>query len=322
MTVAHGRPRAINRDDTNVAPIRPEDLADAAGRGDGKLFAAYTNICCILGDISETCSRNTMTLAKHQNFETLLQEWPSQVPEHLRFPSFGMSTEIYMSLQSQLNLRQLHLPYLLSLAIIGRSLKNETISAQPVIAASFVAGIFRDFLARDEIKHLAPIFSRYCIASGFFLALLQPLAEVWTACQPDMEVFRKSLQELGQRWKSAKAGLRALEHFISLREKQPRRAVQKVVWLTDRQMRLFDCFPREYCLSWDSLYEHCRRNPTAPDHFDGNINTTTTTTTGTNIPLVDSSVVVENIAEDHWAFNDADFEQFMWTNTEDWVSNI
>jgi hypothetical protein len=314
MTVAHGRPRAINRDDTNVAPIRPDDLVDAAGEGDGLLFVAYTNICCILGDISETCSRNTMTLAKHQNFENLLHEWPSQVPNHLRFPNFGVSTERYMSLQSQLNLRQLHLPYLLSLAIIGRSLKNETISAQPVIAASFVAGIFRDFLARDEIKHLAPIFSRYCIASGFFLALLQPLSELWAACQSDMDVFRKSLQELGQRWKSAKSGLRALEHFISLREKQPRRAVQ-VVWLTDHQRRFFDCFPRDYCLSWASLYEHCRLNPRAPDPLYGNA------TTDTNIPLVDTSVI-DNVAEDYWALNDADFEQFMWTNTEDWFSSL
>ncbi|OAL30023.1 hypothetical protein AYO22_01929 [Fonsecaea multimorphosa] len=315
MTVAHGRPRAINPDDTDVGPIRPEDLVDAAGRGDGQLFAAYTNICSILGEISETCSRNTMTLAKHQNFETLLQEWPSQIPEHLRFPKFGVSTERYMSLQSQLNLRQLHLPYLLSLAIIGRSLKRETISAQPVIAASFVAGIFRDFLARDEIKHLAPIFSRYCIASGFFLALLQPLTEVWAACQSDMDVFRKSLEELGQRWKSAKSGLRALEHFISLREKQPQRAVQKVVWLTDHQRRFFDCFPRDYCLSWAPLYEHCRLNPAGQDHVDGNA------TTHTNVPLVDTSVV-DRVSEDQWAFNDADFEQFMWTNTEDWFSNI
>jgi hypothetical protein len=314
MTVAHGRPRAINRDDTNVAPIRPDDLVDAAGEGDGQLFVAYTNICCILGDISETCSRNTMTLAKHQNFENLLHAWPSQVPNHLRFPNFGVSTERYMSLQSQLNLRQLHLPYLLSLAIIGRSLKNETISAQPVIAASFVAGIFRDFLARDEIKHLAPIFSRYCIASGFFLALLQPLSELWAACQSDMDVFRKSLQELGQRWKSAKSGLRALEHFISLREKQPRRAVQ-VVWLTDHQRSFFDCFPRDYCLSWASLYEHCRLNPRAPDPLYGNA------TMDTNIPLVDTSVI-DNVAEDYWALNDADFEQFMWTNTEDWFSNL
>ncbi|KAK6369516.1 hypothetical protein LTS17_009422 [Exophiala oligosperma] len=315
MTVAHGRPRAINREDTNVSPIDPRDLRDAAGRGDGQLFAAYTTICCILGDISETCSRNSMTPSKHKDFENLLHAWPSQVPEHLRFPLREVSTETYMSLQSQLNLRQLHLPYLLSLAIVGRSLKNENISAQPIIAASFVAGIFRDFLARDEIKHLAPIFSRYCIASGFFLALSQPLNEVWTACQSDMEIFRRSLQELSRRWNSAKSGLRALEHFISMRDKQPRRASQKVVWLTEHQMRFFDCFPRDYCVIWDSLYEHCRLNSTATDHFDG------TATTDTNIPLFDTSVD-DDVTSDHWALNDLDFEQFMWTNAEGWVSNI
>jgi hypothetical protein len=41
----------------------------------------------------------------------------------------------------------------------------------------------------------------------------------------------------------------------------------------------------------------------------------------TNIPLVDTSVI-DNVAEDYWALNDADFEQFMWTNTEDWFSNL
>jgi hypothetical protein len=315
MTVAHGRPRAINHDDTDVGPIQPDDLADAAGRRDGQLFAAYTTICSILGDISEACSRNAMTLAKHQHFEALLHDWPMQVPEHLRFPEFGMSTDTYMSLQTQLNLRQLHLPYLLSLAIIGRSLKTESLSAQPVIAASFIAGIFRDVLARDEIKHLAPIFSRYCIASGFFLALLQPLDQVWATCQADMNVFRKALQELGQRWKSAQAGLRALEHFMALREKQPRRALQKVLWLTDSQVGFFDCLPRDYCLVWDSLHEFCRLSPTTLESRTGEEATD-------RMDIIVDTPSLAQAAEDHWAFNDADFETFMWTNTEDWATNF
>jgi hypothetical protein len=317
MTVAHGRPRAINRDDTSVAPIRPEDLADAAGRGDGELFAAYTTICCILGDISETCSRNTMTVAKHQDFERSLHNWPSLVPVHLRFPNFGMSTKTYVSLQSQLNLRQLHLPYLLSLAIIGRALKNETISAQPVIAASFIAGIYRDFLARDEIKHLAPIFSRYCIASGFFLALLQPLTEVWAACQADMDVFRKSLQDLGGRWKSAKAGLKALDHFIALRERSPGKAVKKVLWLTDTQKSFFDCFPREYCLIWNSLQDYCEVKPAIATPLQDLQSPSSNTIANARLEQEPPLAAITN--DDYWHFDDTDFEQFMWTNTEDWL---
>ncbi len=320
MTVAHGRPRAINKDDTSVSPVRPEDLDDAAGRGDGALFAAYAEICCMLGDISETCARNSMTTAKHRNFERLLHAWPTLVPEHLRFPDTGMSTDTYMSLQSHLNLRQLHLPYLLSLAIIGRSLQNEVISAQPVIAASFIAGIYRDFLARDEIKHLAPIFSRYCIASGFFLALLQPLTHVWAVCQVDVEVFRKSLQELGQRWKSAKAGLKALDHFIAMRENSPRRWQRKVLWLTDDQKSLFDCLPRDYCLVWDSLQQYCTRNSAVATPLDA-LHPPNVATANDDVPK--PSIVNDDpsIEEELWNFNDADFTQFMWTNTEDWFAS-
>jgi len=290
---------------------------DAAGRGDGHLFVAYTKICCILGDLSEICSRGTMTWMKRQELERLLHEWPSQIPEHLRFPDRALNTEVYVSLQTQLNLRQLHLPYLLSLAIIGRSLTNETISTQPMIAASFVAGIFRDFLARDEIKHLAPIFSRYCIASGFFLALLQPMTDLWSMCQPDMDVLRRALQELGERWKSARAGLRALDHFVTLREKQSPRSLPRLMWLTNDQISFFNCLPREYCHIWDCLQRHCTSETAIPQHTNGNM--ISTTDRGTNDGADQRPSADDTLSDERWAFTDVDFEEFMWTNAGDWI---
>lgn len=249
MSVAHGRPRAINPEDVNVKPPCLEDFEGSAAGG-GDLFVPYTEVCRILGDITEACSRNSLTQDKKRHFESLLFRWPRVLPEHLRFSHKPANSDIYVLSPYQFNVRQLHLPYFVSLTIVGRSTSTDTISPQAILSASFVAGIFEEFLSRDEIKYLAPIFTRYCIASGFFLASLQPIPELWEACQPDLQVLQLCLKELGKRWKSAIGGSKALEGFINAKKNGPSKVMKTPQWLTAEQQHLFDGFALDLCRMW------------------------------------------------------------------------
>ncbi|KAH8806164.1 putative fungal-specific transcription factor [Xylogone sp. PMI_703] len=258
MAVAHGRPRAINPKDATVRPLCLEDFENSAADG-GDLFIPHAEICCILGDITESCSRNTLSQEKKQHYESLLFRWPRVLPEHLRFSHRPVNSDTYVLSSYKFNVRQLHLPYFVSLAIIGRSISSDVISPQAILSASFVAGIFEEFLSRDEIKRLAPIFTRYCVAASFILVSLQPFPELWDACQPDLQVLRACLKELGKRWKSAIGGSKALETFINARKHSLGRVMKTPLWLSTWQQYLFDGFALELCRMWTPYGQFCER---------------------------------------------------------------
>ncbi|KAJ5819165.1 hypothetical protein N7474_004756 [Penicillium riverlandense] len=250
MSVAHGRPRAINFEDVNVAPLCAADFEDCLA-GDAESFIHYADICFILGDITESCSRNSLTKAKKEYYQSQIFRWPRVLPTHLRISHLSANNADEYSLCGyDLNTRQLHIPYFISLAILGRPSTRNTISAQGILAASFVAGIFQELLVRDDIGHLAPIFTRYCVASSFFLVSLRSIPELWDACQPDLEVLRLCLKELSKRWKSAIGGSKALESILNTQRHNATPMNKRLLPLTREQHFFFDGFPLELCHMW------------------------------------------------------------------------
>lgn len=263
MSVAHGRPRAISFEDVNVAPLCAADFKDCLA-DDAESFIHYADICCILGDITESCSRNSLTKSKKEHYQNQIFRWPRVLPTHLRIshPSANNADE-YSLCGYNLNTRQLHIPYFISLAILGRPSTRNTISAQAILAASFVAGIFQELLVRDDIGHLAPIFTRYCVASSFFLVSLRPIPQLWEACQPDLEVLRLCLKELSKRWKSAIGGSKVLESILNAQRHNATPVVKRLLPLTREQQFFFDGFPLDLCHMWTpctTFYEGATAN--------------------------------------------------------------
>ncbi|KAM0495008.1 hypothetical protein ACHAP8_008386 [Fusarium lateritium] len=110
----------------------------------------------------------------------------------------------YFANSHNLPARQLYLPYFTSLIVLSRMQHSAgSLSVVATLAASFVARIFEDFLARDEIKVLAPISTRYCLISSMALVSVMPDKRLWDAVQPDLEVLQLALTELSKRWRSA-----------------------------------------------------------------------------------------------------------------------
>ncbi|KAF2187685.1 hypothetical protein K469DRAFT_104559 [Zopfia rhizophila CBS 207.26] len=91
------------------------------------------------------------------------------------------------------------------------------ISRTTALAASFASGIHESFLARDELKFLAPVFKIYCLCSGFTFLSLHPYPSLWSVAQEDLHILQGCLSELSKRWRSAIGALRALQSAMQSR---------------------------------------------------------------------------------------------------------
>jgi len=83
-------------------------------------------------------------------------------------------------------------------------------STASLLASSFLAGIFEDFLARDELRYLGPIFTFYLLAAGMAQLSCYRYTGLWDAAAKDLDVMFRALDELSKRWPSAVGSLRHL----------------------------------------------------------------------------------------------------------------
>jgi hypothetical protein len=193
----------------------------------------------MLGDLTESCGRGFLPSAKRFQTESMLLRWLEDMPASLRLPAIPRA-ENFTS-------RQLYLPYLMCVMIFSR-FRTRGSSREAVLAASYCAGIFESFLSRDEVKYLAPVFTIYCICSGFTLLTLYSDARMWSAAQDDLNVILKALSELSKSWRSAIGGLKALQSAIQAKERTcisrlPGRAqTTSIEWCP-----FFSYFPEHLC---------------------------------------------------------------------------
>lgn len=164
----------------------------------------------MLGDLTDYCNRGFLPSPQRFQMESALLRWLDDMPISLRL-SETSSIENFAS-------RQLHLPYLMSVMIFARFTAKK-ISRPAVLAASFCAGIFETFLAREEIKFLAPVFTIYCISSGFTLLTLYGKPNLWPSAEKDLNIILKSLLQLSKNWRSAIGGLKALQAAVARKER-------------------------------------------------------------------------------------------------------
>ncbi|ORX95659.1 hypothetical protein BCR34DRAFT_644065 [Clohesyomyces aquaticus] len=207
ISAAHGRPRAINLNDCDVRPPKVSDLKDT--NGDAGLFVRYVEICRILGDLTECCAREFLPSSKIFEIEGGLIRWIDQMPLELRVIDSPCGADF--------NPRQIHLPYLMSMMILLRfTARGKSRSA--VLAASYSAGIFEGMLGRDEVRFLAPVFTIYCICTGFTLLTLFSEPRFWPAAQLGLNIIMRCLSELSKRWRSAIGGLKAIQSALKTKE--------------------------------------------------------------------------------------------------------
>ncbi|KAG9667422.1 MFS general substrate transporter, partial [Aureobasidium melanogenum] len=249
ISVSRGRPRAVNLEDSDVSMPTLDDFADAPETGE--LFIAYVEVCCILGDLVQTCARRRITTSKRTEVMNGLFKWTRMLPARLMLAQYSVDTRSYEARPHDFLARQLHVPYFTSIIILARSgATGEIVSSAAVMAASFVAGIYEDFLARNLVGLLSPTFTTFAFVSGLVLRSLRSYPGLWPAARKDLETILASLQQLSNRWRSAigayKVIQRALDHPVPT-STSPKRSLLS---LSREEAPLFEGFPLHICRMW------------------------------------------------------------------------
>ncbi|KAK2745914.1 hypothetical protein FQN57_003527 [Myotisia sp. PD_48] len=226
IAASHGRPRAINPADCEVRPLCAEDFYGTSANG--ALFVAYVEVTSLLGDLTEGCCRKALTRQMRTNLENALYKWSRELPEQLQLfrrvtTAGGSPTSKLVLAPSNFEARQLHVPYFVILLILYRTTSpNSPPSSAAILASSFVAGIFEGFLASDEIRYLAPVFTFYLLAAGMELLSCYPYPHLWEKAQQDLRIVQASQKELAKRWPSAVSSMGAVQHMTDEISRVPR----------------------------------------------------------------------------------------------------
>lgn len=193
-----------------------------------------------------------MNNANRQQMESVLFRWTRTLPHNLRLSHELTYDVMYDFLSLEFKARQLHVPYFMCLIILARSATPlGTISPVAAFAASFVAGIYENFLARDQVKYLQPVFTSFALVSGIVLLSLRPYPELWEVAQVDFEIILKCLLELSKQWKSAIGASKALQKAVESHDSALGSiSTRSLTWLTQDQSYLFEGFSLDLCRMW------------------------------------------------------------------------
>lgn len=252
INAGHGRPRAISLQKTDVLPPSIRDFEGDVNAFN--LFSAYVGISMILGDLTQCFLQKGQFAEKKSGIDDRTFRWMKTLPESLQlcYTQNGRPLRAY-----NFEARQLHVQYFTSVIILNKTVApNTTPSSASLLASSFVAGIFEDFLVRDELRYLGPIFTFYLLAAGVCLLSSYKYAGLWHLAERDLQIIIKSQEELGKRWPSAIGSLKRTTDVRDKVTKSQRSTSFPENNLTPEQMQFFDSFGADLCRCWDVLYHN------------------------------------------------------------------
>ncbi|KAK5118471.1 hypothetical protein LTR62_002986 [Meristemomyces frigidus] len=257
IATSRGRPRAIQLVDCHVRRPNADDFPDSAANG--QLFISYVDICCALGDVVESFARDTITEDKKVAIENILYRWTRSLRGWLQLGHWNDTRASWELNPHDFRARQIHPIYFVTLTIRSKTPgTHRAISPTAILAASYVAGIYEDLLARDLVWLLSPTFTTFCFMAGLILLPLRKDAILWQSAQADLIIIQRSLEILSQRWKSVIGATKALQKAMESPSTATAR-LAPLVPLSTEHRPLLHGFPVELCRMWIPCQEHVIR---------------------------------------------------------------
>lgn len=225
MSVGTGRPRTINLEDSNIAPLTTGDFA--APTFHAHLFVAYVSISRQMGDIAESQRRKTLQVGStKQLLENTLVRWLIELPPCLRIVKKQLNEEgaaiDWVLAPYNFESRQLMVSYFTSLILLHKSSASPAdVPTVSLMASSYMVSIFEEFLSRDQLQYLGPVFAFYALAAGLVHIVGFRHESLQSVAAQEFNVIQVALQELGKRWGSAQGALRALNRARKAVQRQP-----------------------------------------------------------------------------------------------------
>ncbi|ORY05580.1 hypothetical protein BCR34DRAFT_44518 [Clohesyomyces aquaticus] len=258
INAGHGRPRAI---DLKLADVSPISALDFEGMiAPANLFSTYVGISCILGDLTQSYLRKHGLQEHKKSLEDRLFRWLKTLPDNLQLcrPIDGRPLKQY-----SFEARQLHVQYFIVLVILNRPSESKNVpSTESLLASSYVASIFEDFMARDELRYLGPIFTFYCLTAGMAQLSCYRYTGLVDTAEENLAIMGRALEELSKRWPSA---VGSLKHLMDVREKvlqRPSLGQFPDVNLPNTTLQFFTDFGPDLCRMWHPIHQRLPHNTT------------------------------------------------------------
>lgn len=250
INAGHGRPRAVALESTDVPLPSVEDFGGDAQAA--STFSAYVSISMIMGDLTQYFLQKGRFSSEKQGLGNRAFRWIKTLPESLQL-CYSQPERTLRPYSFEA--RQLHVQYFVVLTILNKSTPPASSpSTASLLASSFIAGIFGDFLARDELKYLGPIFTFYLLTAGVTLLSSYRFAGLWHLAERDLDIVIKAQEELGKRWPTAIGSLKRLNDVRSRVLKCQRSSYFPENNMSTEQMQFFEGFGPELCRGWNVLY--------------------------------------------------------------------
>lgn len=181
----------------------------------GEIFVYYVRLTEIIGHVSRRLNFGRQGSPSIIDLAKSLQTWVQTLPPHLALPFESSRTD---SRDFQRDVHQLHLPYLTAITLLYMDASNHALpkaSVTAVLAASCVARIFEDFLARGSIMFVSGIGGWYVAIA--ILALLHgaQMPELRKNAYEQIDILMIALREVAKSWYSSKMFLNVLEKHVN-----------------------------------------------------------------------------------------------------------
>ncbi|KAJ5502833.1 hypothetical protein N7463_005707 [Penicillium fimorum] len=247
ISVGVGRPRTINLRDSDVLPPSIKDFP--VNNFKSQLFIAYCTISRLLGDTVESHLRQEISRQRQVDLENAVYRWAKQVVPRLRSSVADQDDAAICNFEVQ----QLLIMYFVVLTILHRSPTPGSVPpAASLIASSFIAGIYEEFLLRDELRYLGPVFAFYPLCAGLSLLSSSRYSHLQGTAEHELTVMKLSLQKLSERWLSAVGPLRALNKLTDkVRELGPFGG--SLPTLDPDAASFFEGFDTRLCKQWQII---------------------------------------------------------------------
>ena len=200
-----GRPCTINPEDCNVREPSIEDFG-IAGQVDtrAEIFVYWVRLCGIIGRVGQHLSRNPGPASFPTIMANELIHWISHLPSDLCLPDMGDRARKF-----DRDVLALHLPYFTTVTVIHLNWSSQHLT-QPlpeaytaaVLSASCVTRIFKDFLARGDIRFLGAIACWHVGVAIVALLHTQRIERLAATGAEDIRILKVALNELAKLWPS------------------------------------------------------------------------------------------------------------------------
>ncbi|KAJ9611195.1 hypothetical protein H2200_004378 [Cladophialophora chaetospira] len=246
IATSHGRPRALRADDSNIKPLKLADF-DNGDTHDALIFIHFVRIISILATITEHYRCGSLSELHRLNIESDLLRWVNELPPAISlYDTTSKRLTVY-----DLKIRQLHVPFFVALIIFYRSdTPGQQFSLASLLSASFVSGIFEEYIAWGDIMFLAPASIFYLLVASLIQVSSYRYPNLARKAEAEISTVRISLRELGKRFPTAHGAERIFENLLrKSREKgMANQAFSRT--LSSVQRELFAPFGPDLCASW------------------------------------------------------------------------